>query len=94
MDHPNNLSPHQRQMYAIIEKYQNSPLSQKAFCQQEDLALSTFTYWLKKYRGSKQSTGALEDFIPMKINERSAQKKTEWCEIEFPGGIVIRIGGL
>ena len=94
MDDQSNLSPRHRQMYALIEKYQNSPLSQKAFCNQEDLPLSTFTYWLKKYRGSKQTTGTLEDFIPVKINERSAQKKAEVCEIEFPGGMVIRISGL
>ena len=90
MDYPNNLSPRCRKMYALIEKSQNSPLSQKVFCQQEDLALSTFTYWLKKYRRSQQTA----DFIPMKINERSSQKQSEWCEIEFPGGIMIRIGGL
>ena len=90
MDYPHNLSQRHRQMYALIEKSQNSPLSQKAFCQQEDLALSTFAYWLKKYRRSQQTA----DFIPMKINERSSQKQSEWCEIEFPGGIVIRIGGL
>ena len=47
-------------------------------------------YWLKKYRRSQQTA----DFIPMKINEISPQKQSEWCEIEFPGGIVIRIGGL
>ncbi len=92
MDDQSNLSPRSRQMYALIEKSQNSPLSQKAFCQQEDLALSTFTYWLKKYRGFKQSPSVPEDFIPVKINERSPQKQSNWCEIEFPGGIVIRIG--
>ena len=90
MDYLNNLSQRSRQMYAVIEKYQNSPLSQKAFCKQEDLPYSTFTYWLKKYREHQQTA----DFIPMKINERSPQKQSEWCEIEFPGGIVIRIGGL
>jgi hypothetical protein len=94
MDYPSNLSPRSRQMYALIEKYQSSPLSQKVFCRQEGLALSTFTYWLKKYRGFKQATGTANDFIPMKIKERSPQKQSEWCKIEFPGGIVIRIGGL
>ena len=92
MDDQSNLSQRHRQMYALIEKSQNSPLSQKAFCQQEDLPLSTFTYWLKKYRGFKQTTGIAEDFIPVKINERSPQKQSNWCEIEFPGGIVVRIG--
>ena len=92
MDYPTNLSPRSRQMYALIEKYQNSPLSQKAFCKQEDLPYSTFTYWLKKYRGFKQATGTAQDFIPVKINERSPQKQSNRCEIEFPGGIVIRIG--
>ncbi len=94
MDFPNNLSPRSRQMFGLIEKYQNSPLSQKAFCQHEDLPLSTFTYWLKKYRGYQKTAVAAQDFIPMKINERSQQKQSNWCEIEFPGGIVIRIGGL
>ena len=93
MDYPHNLSARSQQMYALIEKYQNSPLSQKTFCQQEDLPLSTFTYWLKKYRGFQQTTGALEDFIPVKINERSPEKQSTWCEIDFPGGIMIRIGG-
>ena len=94
MDDQSNLSPRSRQMYALIEKSQNSSLSQKAVCEQEDLPLSTFTYWLKKYRGFKQTAGVLEDFIPVKINERSPQKQSNWCEIKFPGGIVIRIGGL
>jgi hypothetical protein len=93
MDYPHNLSPRGRQMYTLIEKSQSSPLSQKAFCKQEELPLSTFTYWLKKYRGFKKTTAASEDFIPMKINERSPQKQSNWCEIEFPSGIVIRIGG-
>lgn len=93
MDDQSNLSQRSRQMYAVIEKYQNSPLSQKVFCKQEDLPYSTFTYWLKKYRRFNQTTRVQDDFIPMKINERSAQKKAEWCEIEFPGGIIIRVGG-
>ena len=92
MDYQSNLSQRHRQMFDLIEKSQNSPLSQKAFCKQEDLPLSTFTYWLKKYRGFKQTAGTAQDFIPMKINERSQQKQSNWCEIEFPGGIVIRIG--
>jgi hypothetical protein len=94
MDYPGYLSPRTRQMFGLIEKYQNSPLSQKAFCKQEDLPLSTFTYWLKKYRGFKQTPETLEDFIPMKINKRSPEKQSGWCEVEFPGGIVLRIGGL
>lgn len=93
MDYPHNLSPRGRQMYALIEKSKNSPLSQKAFCQQEDLALSTFTYWLKSYRRYKQTSAAPEAFLPLKINEGPAQKQSNRCEIEFPGGIMIRIGG-
>jgi hypothetical protein len=92
MDYPHNLSPRGRQMFALIEKAENSPLSQKAFCQQEELPLSTFTYWLKKYRRFKKTISAPEDFIPLKINEGSPQKQSHWCEIEFPGGIMIRIG--
>ena len=77
MDDQSNLSPRSRQMYALIEKSQNSLLSQIAFCKKENLPYSTFTYCLKKYRRYQQTAGIAEDFNPMKINERSPQKQND-----------------
>ena len=39
-----------QEQYALIEKYLASGLTQKMFCQQHGLVLSTFHLWLKNYR--------------------------------------------
>lgn len=82
-----------QQMYAVIEKYLNSDVPQKVFCQAENIAHSTFTYWLQKYRNKKKKEIQPADFIPLKINPEAEQDSAGWCKIEFPNGIVIRIGG-
>ena len=94
MDNPHNLSQRTHQMFALIEKSQKSQLSQIAFCRQEDLPLSTFTYWLKKYRQFKQTAGATQDFIPLQTDEMPLQEQRNRCEIEFPDGVIIRISGI
>ncbi|MHB2149702.1 IS66 family insertion sequence element accessory protein TnpA [Calditrichota bacterium LG25] len=40
--------------------YQQSGLSQPAFCRQQGLNKSTFLYWLKKYRKEKKRLFALK----------------------------------
>lgn len=48
------LRPRPKEMYPIIKKYLslNGKITQKAFSQQEGIALSTFQWWLKQYRES------------------------------------------
>ncbi|MHB2148148.1 IS66 family insertion sequence element accessory protein TnpA [Calditrichota bacterium LG25] len=75
----------QDEMFKIIEAYQQSGLSQPAFCRQQGLNKSTFLYWLKKYRKEKQN-----DFLPLSVNE----SKTSFnLELDLPNGIKIRIEG-
>lgn len=42
MLNPNRLTPRAQEMFAPVEKYLTSGLSQKAFCAQETIAFSTF----------------------------------------------------
>ncbi|MHB2148163.1 IS66 family insertion sequence element accessory protein TnpA [Calditrichota bacterium LG25] len=75
----------QDEMFKIIEAYQQSGLSQPAFCRQQGLNKSTFLYWLKKYRKEKQN-----DFLPINVTE----SKTSFnLELDLPNGIKIRIEG-
>jgi hypothetical protein len=37
-------------MYSHVEAFRSSKQSQKIYCKQKGLALSTFQYWAKKYR--------------------------------------------
>ncbi len=44
------LTERAREMFAIIERYRESGLTQKRFCQSEGLSLSTFYYWVSRYK--------------------------------------------
>jgi transposase-like protein len=45
----------QEEMYLAIELWEESGLSQKKYCRQNQLSFSTFKYWLRKY--SKEKAG-------------------------------------
>lgn len=40
----------QQQMFGYIDQWQQSSLTQKAFCRQVNLAYHIFHYWYKRYR--------------------------------------------
>ena len=89
-----------RKMYAIIEKYlsRSSSITQKAFCEQEGIALSTFQWWLARYHKQKRLSGngatASRGFIPLVVQEpvsKAADSAEQW-EIEYPNGVILRVG--
>lgn len=41
---------HRNTMFSLIENWQQSGLSQKAFCEQQQIAAHQFYYWYKCYR--------------------------------------------
>lgn len=56
----------------LVEEQENSGLSQKEFCKQQNLILSQFVYYrsrLKKKERSDQSNSDV--FVPIKINSSS-----------------------
>jgi vacuolar-type H+-ATPase subunit B/Vma2 len=77
---------HREAMYGMIRRYESSQESQKLFCEKESIALSTFSYWLRRYR--EQQSERAGSFIEIKSVEREAR-----IELEYPGGLRIRIYG-
>ena len=79
------------EMFLSIELWQDSGMSQKAFCDKEELSLPTFGYWLRKYKKEKESAtepNKAESFIPLKVPGidsmiRSCEVSTE--RIRVPG---------
>ena len=94
-----------REMFAVIEKYLTSALSQIAFCKQEGLPYSRFNYWLKQYRLREALSQQVPtpvhtttnetpaDFIPLRIASIEPAAPSPTCAIEFPSGIVVRFQG-
>jgi len=40
----------QREMFSLIKEWQKSGMKQKDFCNQHDITLHAFYYWLRKYK--------------------------------------------
>jgi len=82
-------------MYAIVEAYlRETGTSQRAFCERQQIALSTFYYYLAKYRQEQQNTVTSKSagrFIPLRVSDTSASSGgTFSCEVIWPGGMVVR----
>ena len=82
-------------MYALIEKYLSSKSTQKQFCQKENIAVSTFSYWLRHYQRNNQDRRQLEgEFIPLHFtSENAAIAAQPTFAVEYPNGVVVRLFG-
>ena len=72
------------QMFSLIRDWQQSGLSQKAFCEQHTIRYHIFHYWYKCFR-ELQLTPKSEGFIPIKI-QRSNTANTASAELVYPDG--------
>lgn len=54
------------EMFKMITTWQQSELSQKAFCEQNAIRYHVFHYWYKCFR-DLYSTAKVKEFIPLKI---------------------------
>jgi len=55
------------EMFSKIAEWQQSGLSQKAYCQQHTIPYHVFHYWYKRYRDAQPSIAAQSSFIPLQI---------------------------
>ena len=53
------------QMFGVISKWQQSDLSQKAYCNQHDIRYHVFHYWYKVYRNAHALPGA--SFVKLRV---------------------------
>ena len=70
-------------MYSHVEACRSSRQSQKFYCEQKGLALSTFQYWAKKYREEFSPSESIDEtpgFIPVQV-----QPDPEPDQVYVPG---------
>src|SRR5450759_325990 len=73
------------QMFKLIEQWQQSSLTQNAFCQQQSIKYHVFHYWYKRYR--EQHAGPqsnVASFVKLQIAKPATSGSVE---IYFPGGV-------
>ncbi len=78
---------------AFVNQYLESGLTQKAFCQRENLVHATFHSWLQKYRATRRqprlSSPTRNGFIPLCVQPATLPARAASCTLEFPNGILI-----
>ena len=71
----------QQQMFDVISQWQQSGLSQKAWCEQKGIAYSSFHYWYKRYRNQHIGRQDTDTFIQL-----ATPSFTPWCELVMSNG--------
>ena len=59
-----NTNEQRADMLEMITRWQDSGLTQKAYCTNNGIAYHIFHYWYGVYRANKNTTGS---FVPVKI---------------------------
>lgn len=73
------------QFLAMIKQWQQSGLSQKVFCTENNIAYHVFHYWYGVYKSDQKSTGI---FLPVKITPPVTQ---EQITIKGNSGIQLQV---
>jgi transposase len=71
----------------LLDRYERSGLSQKAFCQRHGVALSTLQYWRRRARGTDQEPTPSFVEIPQVSGMARALSSEGAVIIEVPGGV-------
>ena len=73
------------QMFKLIEQWQQSSLTQNAFCQQQSIKYHVFHYWYKRYREQHARFQQINtaSFVKLHIAKASSAGSVE---IYYPGG--------
>jgi len=77
----------QAEMFLVIEDWQSSKATKKAFCDQKGISLPVFYYWHKRYK-EDQNTGG---FVPINVNGAHQNSPSSSIEIEYPNGVIVRL---
>ena len=78
-----------QEMFSLIRKWKSNGSNAQEFCDQHDLSIHTFYYWLRKF---KREESARSGFIPVEIQESGGHpmRKGE-IRIEYPNGVLLTV---
>lgn len=74
-------------MFDLVEQWKASGMTQKAFCQQIELKVATFAYWVaKKKRSEEPATGGFA------LVDLTGAPSGRQVEITYPNGVRLLVG--
>lgn len=74
----------------VLEKWLASGMSQRRFCEERGISLSTFTYWRRRLREMSEG-GSASAFIPVEIKPPRRETGHSYYEVRLKNGARIRV---
>ena len=74
----------QQKMFDFIESWQQSGLSQKAWCERNSIPYSSFHYWYRRFRNRHGNPGGGEGFVQLLVKDNPSGRP--WCELVLRDG--------
>lgn len=80
------------QIANLIQDYQRSGLSQMQFCRQRQVALSSFTHWLRRQPRKAQATPRRFRPVFRQVDLSAMPPLSAWAaEVARPDGLIVRL---
>ena len=86
----------------LVRLQEDSGLSVKDFCANQDIGRATFYYWRKKLNSAKQPDGFIPLLVapggqnlnpaPQQLDGRATGTDNIAAELAYPNGVVLRLG--
>ena len=88
------LGERRQSRIATVVKYLDSGLTQRQFCQQENVAYSTLQFWLRRYRESNPGVqeSNRDNFVALQVRT-PLQTDPPHYTIQYPNGVVVHVNG-
>jgi hypothetical protein len=71
------------QMFAHIEQWKKSDLSQKKYCSQHNIRYHVFHYWFKRFREALPVIDKMSSFVKLQVEQPATAAN---AELIFPDG--------
>ena len=85
------MKPEIKKWKRIYRNWEKSGLSRREFCRQNQLAISTFHFWQKRFKENDEKITLNGTGDLVKIPNGATKVKAEFFELEFPGGCKLHI---
>jgi hypothetical protein len=86
------MTDKQQKMYALVESWEGSGMTQAAYCEQTGISHAVFSYWRSKYlregSGDHAQAGA---FMEVKLGGDPSLLQGEFI---FPSGVRLQVRGM
>ena len=74
-------------MFPIIESWQHSGQSKRAYCETQGITEAVFFYWSKRYREENEQGG----FVSLTTGSPHSFAQIHFIEVQYPNGVILRL---